>query len=277
MAPHAQILETARLAARAGSDVVERYFRDSELEVRAKAKNDFVTQADQESEQAILEVIARDTPSTASLPRRAARSAPSKASALGSSTRSTATTNFMHGLPIFAVSVACWEGNRPIAAVVLEPAQGNEFAAAAGAGATWNDRPMRVSDRPGLDGAFVATGFPFRAHRAIDLYLALFRAVFVRAKSIRRPGAAALDLAYTAAGVYDGFFEFRLGPWDVGAGTLLIREAGGLVTDLDGGDDFLSSGNIVAGSPAVHSELLEEVAALTSEAHLETVAPLAEL
>ena len=125
--------------------------------------------------------------------------------------------------------------------MVLDPIGGNRFVAARGGGASWNGRPMRVSRRPELDGAFLATGYPFRAHAALDVYLDLFRDVFRRARAIRRCGAAALDLAYTAAGVYDGFFEFRLSPWDIAAGALLIEEAGGVLTDLDGGDDFLES------------------------------------
>jgi myo-inositol-1(or 4)-monophosphatase len=132
---------------------------------------------------------------------------------------------------------------------------------------------MRVSGRPGLPGAFLATGFPFRAHRTLDVYLALFRDVFLIAKAIRRCGSAALDLAYTAAGVFDGFFEFRLSPWDIGAGALLIAEAGGRVTDLDGGDGYLAGGNVVAGNPAVHRELLAIVRRHTGEAALDAIDP----
>jgi len=119
----------------------------------------------------------------------------------------------------------------------------------------------------------MATGFPFRAQEAIDTYLALFRYVYRRAKAIRRTGAAALDLAYTAAGIYDGFFEFRLSPWDIAAGGLLIEEAGGRVSDLDGGKAYLESGNVLAGTPGVHTDLIEQVGRHTSEAHLDEVVP----
>ena len=157
--------------------------------------------------------------------------------------------------------------------MVYDPEGGNLFSAARGAGAHWNGAPMRVSGQPGLDGAFLATGFPFRAHAALDLYLEVFAAVFRQAGGIRRCGAAALDLAYTAAGVYDGFFEFRLAPWDVAAGVVLVREAGGAAVDLDGGDGFLAGGNVLAGGEGVLTELAAVVGRNASEARLDELTP----
>jgi myo-inositol-1(or 4)-monophosphatase len=142
---------------------------------------------------------------------------------------------------------------------------GNLFTACAGNGAWWNGRPMSVSEQPGLDGAFLATGYPFKARNTLGRYLEVFRDVFHHAKAIRRCGAAALDLAYVAAGVYDGFFEFRLSPWDFAAGDILIREAGGTITNLDGGVDFYRQGNLVAGTPEVHRGLLRVMDRLVSE------------
>jgi myo-inositol-1(or 4)-monophosphatase len=133
---------------------------------------------------------------------------------------------------------------------------------------------MSVSGQDGLRGAFLATGYPFRALPTLDVYLAIFREVFQQAKAIRRCGSAALDLAYTAAGVYDGFFEFRLSPWDIGAGVLLIREAGGTVTDLDGGERFFQGGNILAGGPSAHAALQAAVAHHASEAEIDRLNPL---
>ncbi len=133
---------------------------------------------------------------------------------------------------------------------------------------------MAVSGHPGLSGSFLATGYPFRAHATLDVYLGVFREVFLAAKAIRRCGSAALDLAFTAAGVYDGFFEFRLSPWDIGAGVLLVREAGGTVTDVDGGEGFFAGGNVVAGSPAVQRELREAVARHASETDLDRLSPV---
>jgi myo-inositol-1(or 4)-monophosphatase len=183
------------------------------------------------------------------------------------------TTNFLQGLPVFCVSVACRYGDQVVAAVVEDPIGGNLFTAALGGGAHWNGRPMSASRQPGLRGAFLATGYPFRSHGTLDVYLATFRDVFLQAKAIRRCGAAALDLAYTAAGVYDGFFEFRLSPWDIGAGVLLVREAGGVVTDVDGGEGFFVSGNVVAGAPPVQRELRQAVAAHASEAEIDRLSP----
>ncbi|HYG64843.1 MAG TPA: inositol monophosphatase family protein, partial [Thermoanaerobaculia bacterium] len=151
---------------------------------------------------------------------------------------------------------------------------GNVFTAVRGGGARWNGRRMAVSSRPGLEGAFLATGYPFRALPTLDVYLEIFRDVFRQAKAIRRCGSAALDLAYTAAGVYDGFFEFRLSPWDIGAGVLMIEEAGGRVTDLDGGSRYFAGGNIVSGGGAVQRELLEVARRHASEAVIDRLNPI---
>ncbi|MDX1644057.1 MAG: inositol monophosphatase family protein, partial [Thermoanaerobaculia bacterium] len=230
-----ELLEVALEAARAGSEVVERYFGDEGLEFRAKGANDFVTRADRDSERAVVEVIRRHFPEHRIVAEEGGEVGAEEGQLVWLVDPLDGTTNFMHGLPIYAVSIACVEGDRTVAAVVTEPHAGNEFTATAGGGAFWNDRPIEVSGRPRLAGAFVATGYPFRARATIDTYLAVFRSVFLEAKALRRTGAAALDLAYTAAGVFDGFFEFRLAPWDIAAGALLIEEAGGVVTDLDGG------------------------------------------
>jgi myo-inositol-1(or 4)-monophosphatase len=270
---HAEILDTARLAARAGRAVVASYFRQASLEVRAKGRNDFVSRADRESEEAIVAAIRGRHPDHDILAEEGGAVVSADSDFTWMIDPLDGTTNFLHGLPIFAVSVACWRRGRPVACVVLDPGQGDEYEAVAGGGAFRNGERLSVSGRAGLDGAFLATGYPFKAHRAIDIYLALFRSIFLRAKAIRRPGAAALDLANTAAGVYDGFFEFRLGPWDMAAGILLIEEAGGVVSDLDGGDRYLDTGNLVAGTPGVHRELLALVAEHTSESHLDETSP----
>jgi myo-inositol-1(or 4)-monophosphatase len=130
---------------------------------------------------------------------------------------------------------------------------------------------MRVSERGALTDGFIATGYPFRTKGTLDLYLAAFREVFQHVRSMRRCGAAALDLAYTAAGVYDGFFEFRLSAWDIAAGAVLIREAGGRITDLDGGGRYLETGNVIAGGPAVHHELLAAIGRHADESRLDAV------
>jgi myo-inositol-1(or 4)-monophosphatase len=270
-----ELLETAVAAARAGAEVVTRYFRDAGLEVRHKGENDFVTQADKESEAAVLAVIRESFPDH----RILAEEGSGADQGHGSEYEwlidpLDGTTNFMQGLPLYSVSVACRRGDEVLVGAIEDPEGKNLFTAARGGGAFWNGRRMETSGREGLHGAFLATGYPFRALSTLDCYLDIFRDVFREAKAIRRCGSAALDLAYTAAGVYDGFFEFRLSPWDIGAGVLMVREAGGTVSDLDGGERFFRSGNIVAGGGAVQRELLATVRRHASEGELDRLNPL---
>ncbi len=271
-----ELLETALAAAQAGAEVIKRWFRDADLEVRRKGQNDFVTRADQESEAAVLAEIRRRYPDHGIL----AEEGTGNEAVRGSDYQwlvdpLDGTTNFLQGLPVYCVSVACRRGDELAAAAIVDPEGGNMFTATRGGGAFWNGRRMEVSRQEGLDGSFLATGYPFRALPTLDVYLAIFRDVFLHSKAIRRCGSAALDLAYTAAGVYDGFFEFRLSPWDIGAGILLIREAGGMVTDLDGGHAYFRSGNILAGGPAVHEGLLAVAARHASEAEIDLLNPIA--
>jgi len=268
----AELLEGAVAAAEAGADRLQPYFRQGDLDVHWKGRNDLVTRADHESEEAILGEIRRRFPEHSILAEEGGVSG-GQADYQWFVDPLDGTSNFFQGLPIYAVSVACRHGDRLVAGVILDPQGGNLFSAAHAAGATWNGVPMKVSDRPGLAGGFVATGYPFRSKATLDLYLPAFREVFQHVRSLRRCGAAALDLAYTAAGVYDGFFEFRLSAWDIAAGVLLIREAGGTVTDLDGGERFLDTGNVIAGGAAVHQELLAVIAGHVDEGRLDAVDP----
>jgi myo-inositol-1(or 4)-monophosphatase len=272
---HDELLATAVTAARAGSAVLRRYFRGPDLQVEAKGENDFVTRADRESETAVLAEIRRRFPAHRVLAEEGGGAgAGGDSEYLWMVDPLDGTTNFLQGLPVFCVSVACRRGDQLVAAAIDDTVGGNLFTAALGVGAHWNGRPMRASSRPGLRGAFLATGYPFRAHATLDVYLAAFREVFLTAKAIRRCGSAALDLAYTAAGVYDGFFEFRLSPWDIAAGVLLVREAGGAVSDLDGGEGFFAGGNLVAGGPGVQPELRQAVARQAGEALLDRLSPV---
>ncbi|HEY0512721.1 MAG TPA: inositol monophosphatase family protein [Thermoanaerobaculia bacterium] len=268
------LLQTALAAAHAGARIVTRYFRDAGLEVRRKAENDFVTQADKESEAAIVAAIREHYPDHRILAEEGSGAGQGHGDYEWLIDPLDGTTNFLHGLPTYCVSVACRQGDELLVAVIEDPEGRNLFSATRGGGAFWNGRPMRVSPQEGLKSSFLATGYPWRALPTLELYLGIFRDVFRLSKALRRCGSAALDLAYTAAGVYDGFFEFRLSPWDIGAGVLLVREAGGVVTDLDGGEGFFAGGNIVAGGPALHRELLEVIERHASEAGIETVNPL---
>jgi myo-inositol-1(or 4)-monophosphatase len=273
-AMHDDLLSTALAAARAGAEVVTRYFRSTDLEVRRKGENDFVTRADKESEAAILAVIHDRFPDHRILAEEGSGAGQGEGEFEWLVDPLDGTTNFLQGLPIYCVSVACRRGDELLAGVIEDPEGKNLFTAVRGGGAFWNGRRIEISRRDALAGAFLATGYPFRALSTLDIYLAIFRDVFRQAKAIRRCGAAALDLAYTAAGVYDGFFEFRLSPWDIGAGALMVREAGGVFTDLDGGAGSFGSGNVVAGGPAVQRALLEVVRRHASEEAIERVNPL---
>ncbi len=270
--PHLDLLRAAEAAAYAGARVLKEYFGKADLEIASKGRNDLVTAADRDSEAAIINEILRRFPQHRILAEE------------GGVLAGTAeyewvidpldgTTNFTRGLPNFCISIACRCDGELLAGLVLDPIRDDLFTAMAGAGAWRNGVPMRVSEQPGLRGAFLATGYPFRAHAALDQYLQTFRDVFLQVRAIRRCGAAALDLAYTAAGVYDGFFEFCLSAWDVAAGVLLIREAGGRVSDLDGVEGFPEGGNIVAGAAPVQGELLAIVSRYADEQSMRRLAP----
>ena len=270
---HEELLSVAVAAARAGGEILTRLYGASDLGAEEKAKNDLVSRADRESEAAIVARILGAFPDHSILAEEGGHQPGARDGFEWIIDPLDGTANFLRGVPIFCVSIACVERGRPIAAAVLDPLRDDLFTATRGGGARRGGAPLLLRDRPGLDGAFLATGFPFRAHGALDTYLTLFRDIFLEARGVRRCGAAALDLAYTAAGVFDGFFEFRLAPWDVAAGSLLIEEAGGVITDLDGGDRFIAGGNILAGLPGVHRRLREIAARHASEALLDRMVP----
>ncbi len=255
-----EMLDSIESIARSGARQLMAHWRSlEEDQVTEKARNDLVSDADRASERAILADIEGTFPDHSVLSEEAGWSRRSTAGPTWIIDPLDGTTNFVHGLPQFAVSVAVSVEDRIEYGVIIDPVKNDVFRAARGNGVWWNGKPCRISDRPSLRGALVATGFPFRAHQLLDPYLAIFRDVFLRSKAIRRPGAAALDLAYTACGIFDGFFEFKLSPWDVAAGCLMVQEAGGTATDMDGGPDVLSTGNVLCGSDGVHRELLEIV------------------
>ena len=269
-----ELLEVALEAAAAGAAVLRELFGSASLGVRAKGPHDLVSSADHGAEAAIFAAIRARLPDASFLAEEAGRSGRPGAELEWIVDPLDGTHNYLKGLPIFCTSVACCRRGVPVAGVVQEPLTGVVYSAMRGGGAFRDGEPLRVSGHGGLGGAFLATGFPFRARTALDLYLAAFRDVFLQARGVRRCGAAALDLAHTAAGIYDGFFEFRLSPWDLAAGVLLIEEAGGRVSDLDGGSDYFQAGNLVAGAEPVWRELLATINRHADEARLEAVDPL---
>ncbi|HEY3202285.1 MAG TPA: inositol monophosphatase family protein [Thermoanaerobaculia bacterium] len=260
------VLETAVEAARSGGEVLLANWRNLPRgSVEEKMKNDFVTLADRESEERIVSSIRARFPQDAFLGEEGGTRSGRKGARLWIIDPLDGTSNFVSGFPFWCISIAAREGERLIAAVVWDPLRGEMYTAERGSGALCNGKPIAVTGRPDLDGAFVATGFPFRHREKIDIYLALFKAVFLKARGIRRAGSAALDLAYVAAGVFDGFFEFRLSPWDIAAGALLIQEAGGELTDFNGGGEYLERGNVVAGSPGVVAGIRRAARGIVSE------------
>ena len=262
-----EILETAVSAAVAGGEVLLANWRNlPHGSVEEKTKNDFVTYADRESEKRIIASIRSRYPEDAFLAEEGgAQEGGAGGARVWIIDPLDGTSNFVSGFPFWCVSIAAQEAGRLVAAVIWDPLRGEMYTAEPGGGAWRNGTKLAVTGRPDLEGAFVATGFPFRNRHKIDTYLALFKAVFVHARAIRRACSAALDLAYVAAGVFDGFFEFRLAPWDVAAGALLILEAGGEITDFDGGQRYLERGNVVAGPPGVVAGLRRAARGIVTE------------
>lgn len=256
-----QQLEACIAAAQAGGQVLLGHFRqlDPAL-VREKSKNDVVSQADRDSEAVIKAELARRFPQYRFLGEETG------ASGSGEGPRwivdpLDGTLNFVQGFPQWCVSVALWDEQGGVAGCIYDPLRQDLFVAARGQGARWNGKPMAVSRQPGLDGAFLATGFAWQLQERFAIYNRALCAVFPRAKGIRRAGSAALDLAHTACGIYDGFFELGLKPWDIAAGAILIQEAGGVVTDWQGGAGWMETGNVVAGNAQVQRELAAAVRA----------------
>lgn len=253
-------VEAAVAAAReAGSLLMDFFGRLDPSWVEEKAKNDVVSRADRESEALLRRVLLDAFPEDLFLGEETGSSGAGDEAHAWIVDPLDGTANFVRGFPHWAVSIARTRGGAAGelgVGVIWDPVKSDLFVAEAGGGAFRNGARLRMPLRPGLDGAALATGFPFRQQAKIDAYLRVFREVFLRVRSLRRAGSAALDLAYTAAGIFDGFFEFGLSPWDTAAGALLIVEAGGLVTDFDGGPAWRTRGNVLAGSPGVHAELL---------------------
>jgi myo-inositol-1(or 4)-monophosphatase len=256
---HAHLNIAVRAARKAGETIMRGLNRLHELTITEKQPNDFVSEIDRQAEEDIISTIARSYPDHAFLAEERGRQG--EADYVWIIDPLDGTTNFLHGFPVFAVSIALAHRGVLQHGVVYDPARQELFTASRGGGAQLDGRRIRVSRRTGLPGALVGTGFPYsRNLEYLEAYLEMFRAVSMKSAGIRRPGAAALDLAYVAAGRYDGFFEVGLSPWDMAAGALLIREAGGLVGTFAGEENYLERGDIVAGPPKVFSELLRTFA-----------------
>ncbi|HEX4153277.1 MAG TPA: inositol monophosphatase family protein [Steroidobacteraceae bacterium] len=253
-----------RAARRAGDLIVRSMSRLDSLKIDTKGRNDFVTDIDRQAEADIIATIRRAHPDHAFLAEESGRSGESEYVWIIDPLDGT--TNFLHGFPTFAVSIAVEHRGRLQHAVVYDPMRQELYTASRGDGAQLDGKKIRVSAQRTLEGALISTGFPYRLAAAhVDDYLATLKAVTNTAAGVRRPGAASLDLAYVAAGRVDGFWEFGLAPWDTAAGALLIQEAGGRV-GTPGGAEYSLGPNIVAGNPKVYQGLLETLGPLTPAA-----------
>ncbi|MCE1186996.1 MAG: inositol monophosphatase [Rhodocyclales bacterium] len=259
-------LNIAIKAARRAATVINRASRDLEqLRVEVKQPNDFVTEVDRAAEEAIIQTLREAYPNHAILAEESGETGPEADTEYQWIIDPLdGTTNFIHGFPQYAISIALARRGVVEQAVVYDPNRNEMFTATKGGGAFLNERRIRVSKRLRLQDGLIGTGFPYRQFSNVDTYLAIFKELTQKSAGLRRPGAAALDLAYVAAGRLDGFWEFGLSPWDMAAGSLLISEAGGLVSDLAGESDYLATGNIVAGTTKVFFPLLQLVQSHTT-------------
>lgn len=262
--PMQPMVNMALRAARVAGDIIVRAFSDlDKLRIESKERNDFVTEVDRASEKAIIDALRKAYPDHSFYGEESGiqHGKGDGKDYLWIIDPLDGTTNFIRGIPQFAVSIACQYRGRLQHAVIVDPIKGEEFCASRGEGATRNSKRIRVSNRKSLEGALIGTGIPFMqpgiAH--LDNYLNMMRTLLGDTAGIRRAGAASLDLAYVACGRLDAFWEIGLKEYDMAAGALLIQEAGGLVSDFKGGPDFLDKGQVVCGSPKCFKEVLQRI------------------
>ena len=252
------MLNIAVRAARGAGNIIARACGQLDMvQSIQKGTNDFVTNVDKEAEQAIVNILRKSYPDHDIVAEEGGEYTNNNSDYQWVIDPLDGTTNFIKGIPHFAVSIALRYRGKLDQAVIFDPLRGEVFTASRGGGAQLNGRRIRVTSLPDLGGTVLATGFPFKNKHHLDAYTETFKTFFTEAADIRRTGSAALDLAYVAAGRFDGFWEIGLKPWDIAAGELIVREAGGLVSDFVGGNNQMKSGNIVAASPKVLQAMLK--------------------
>jgi len=253
------MLNIAVKAARRAGNLIHRAADNLDhLTVTKKSNADYVSEVDKAAERTIIETILDVHPTHAILAEESGSQGESDY--LWIIDPLDGTTNFLHGYQQYSVSIALQHNGVLTQAVIYDPTKNDLFTATRGRGAFLNDRRIRVSKRAELADSLIGTGFPYSKFDHLDAYMGILRDMMQKTAGLRRPGSAALDLAYTAAGRYDGFFETGLKPWDIAAGCLLITEAGGLVSDLQGNDSYLKSGHLCAGNPKVYAQMLQVIA-----------------
>lgn len=251
---HALLNVAVMAARRAGNSLMRNVVQLDKIKVEKKGHNDFVSEADRAAERAVIETIHKHYPDHAIFAEESGASGDSETVWIIDPLDGT--TNFLHGFPVFCVSIGVQVNGRIEHGVVYDPNRQELFTASRGAGAQLDGRRIRVSGQNHLANALIGTGFPFRqADSEMGPYLDMLGKIVKNTSGVRRPGAAALDLCYVAAGRLDGFWETGLSPWDLAAGGLIIREAGGIVSALDGSEDYLATGHILTGTPKIYAAL----------------------
>ncbi|MEN7343491.1 MAG: inositol monophosphatase family protein [Pseudomonadota bacterium] len=252
---HALLNVAVSAARKGGNSLIYSQRRLDELNIESKGRNDFVSEADRRAETRIIEEIRKHYPDHAILAEESGASKGNDVEWIIDPLDGT--NNFLHSFPVYCVSIGVNVGGKLSHGVVYDPVRQELFTASRGDGAQLDGRKIRVSGRRYLSDALIGTGFSYRSDQEdnVDAYLSLLGSVLKNSAGVRRPGAAAIDLAYVAAGRLDGFWEFGLKPWDVAAGALLIREAGGIVSGVDGSEKFMDAGHILCGTPKVYAGL----------------------
>ncbi|MEE2001166.1 inositol-1-monophosphatase [Alkalimonas sp. MEB108] len=252
------MLNIAIRAARSAGTLIARSCEQLDIvKSTEKSSNDFVTNIDREAEQLIVQTLRKSFPGHSVVGEELGMQGPAESDHQWIIDPLDGTSNFIRGIPHVAISIALKVQGKLEQAVIYDPLRDELFTASRGRGAQLNGRRIRVGNRPELTGALLGTGFPFKQKQLLPVYSSVFNSLFPLVADMRRAGSAALDLAYVAAGRLDGFWEIGLKPWDIAAGELIVREAGGMVTDFAGGNNQLKSGNVVAASPKVLQGMLK--------------------
>ncbi|MBK7745548.1 MAG: inositol monophosphatase [Betaproteobacteria bacterium] len=261
------MLSIAVKAARRAGNIINRGARELDLlTVTTKGPKDFVSEVDRQAEGAIVETLLDAYPDHAILAEEGtAKGANADAENVWIIDPLDGTTNFLHGFPQYCVSIALAHRGQVTQGVIYDPVRNDLFTSSRGRGAFLNERRIRVSRRQHLRDCLIGTGFPFRDGAYLETYLRMMKTMIEQTAGLRRPGAAALDLAYVAAGFYDGFWEVGLNPWDVAAGSLLVQESGGLIGDMGGEGNFLHGGQVIAGNPRIFAQMVTALAPFRDE------------
>ncbi|MES2635903.1 MAG: inositol monophosphatase family protein [Pseudomonadota bacterium] len=253
---HPMLIHAVKAAREAGRIINKGSNDVGALTVQSKDFNDYVSEIDRAAEQAIIDTLRYAYPDHGFLGEESGNTN-QESENIWIIDPLDGTTNFLHNFPVYCVSIALQQKGVLTQAVIYDPVRNDLFTATKGRGAFLNDKRIRVANRSKLQTALIATGFPFKNFTHLDTYMAMLKDMIKNTSGIRRPGSAALDLAYVAAGYTDGFFEMNLSAWDIAAGGLLVQEAGGIVGDFEGNESWLTTGNIVAANPKVFSQMLQ--------------------